>query len=215
MPPGVWVCVWCTCVCHTSTAPHRQHHRLVSVLPATSSPSYSHRTRIAYAHITEKKVSCRKKHVLLLIGTELNVLTACASVHYTRAHDIVYWICIDFSSIFDFLPSWTHLGEGNKAHGTASRKQKQNTPGGTEIQEDKERHTRTWQQCQYVCGAKIALYNVWFSALADVERGFCNFCQNPLTSPFFDFSDNQKIKSSISNLSRFSYVPIWHNLKLT
>lgn len=48
-----------------------------------------------------------------------------------------------------------HLEGRGQDNATASRRISENTPGGTEIQEDKERHTLS-----YVCGAKIALYNV-------------------------------------------------------
>ena len=212
MPPGVLVCVWCTCVCHPSTAPHRPHHRHVSVVPAiTLALVLTSHTHTSCTYHRKEGVVSQKITCVLLIGTEPNVSTRYTSTTYTLAHYIVYWICIDFRPIFGFLPSWTHLGEGNKTHDRASRRRSENTPGGTEIQEDKERHTR----CQYVCGAKIALYNVWFSALADVRKRFCKICQNPLTSPFFDFFERQEIKSLISNLSQSLHVPIWHNLKLT
>lgn len=136
---------------------------------------------------------------------------------------LTHWhttLCIEYVLIFArfsiFLPSWAYLGGRGTRHTVRHQGYRsENASGGrTEIQEDKERHTRR-QHCQYVCGAKIALYNVWFSALADVERGFCNFCQNPLTSPFFDFFERQEIKSSISNFSESLFVPIWHNLITT
>lgn len=51
-------------------------------------------------------------------------------------------------------------GERNKTHDRASRRRSENTPGSTRRYRKTKNATHEDNTCQYVCGAKIALYNV-------------------------------------------------------
>lgn len=171
-------------------------HRSASSTPSPRVRAASNhprpRTRITHAHIThvsqKRRYRVAKNHVLLLIGTEPNVPTRYTSTTYTRTHDIVYWLCIDFRSIFDFFALLNASGGKGTRHTVRHRgSRSENTSGGARRYRKTKNATHARQQCQYVCGAKLALYNVWFSALADVRKRFCKIRQNPLTSPFFQF----------------------------
>ena len=198
MPPGVWVCMWCTCVCHPSTAPHRQRNRLVSVLPAiTLALVLTSHTRTSRTHRIKEGVVSQKSRVTPIRNrTWYANLLHINTLHAYTLHRVLnmYWFFARFSI---FCPPERIWREGNKGirYGIESA---QNT--------GRQRTPHTQATLSYVCGAKIALYNVWFSALADVVRGFCKKCQNPLTSPFFDFFDSQIIKTLIVVVSLVSLV---------